>query len=209
MKLTELIGKLSERLNLPLPGKDCQYQLAASDRNGLINFPIPSEEKLRKAAVLILLYEKNNTPYTVLIKRPVYNGAHSGQIAFPGGKYEEKDTDLQATALRESNEEIGLDTEQINIIGKLTPLYIPVSNIMVHPFVAYTKKPPSFSIDKQEVEYTIEASLKDFLNPSSLKSTQLILNNMQITAPYFDVNKEMVWGATAMIMNELLNILSN
>lgn len=207
MEFESLIDTLKDRLKKPLPGKDCQYLMAASDRTGNNKIPIADKPK-RDAAILILLYKKNNKTYTVLIKRPVYNGVHSGQISFPGGKKEDIDRTIIDTALRESKEEIGVKISNIDILGQLSTLLIPVSNIEVFPVVGYSKEIPSFVIDKKEVNYTIEVAISDLLDPKNKKTKEILIHNQKVIAPYFDIQNETIWGATAMIINELKCVLN-
>ncbi len=121
-----------------LPGTEVQWQMASSDRM-LRNFPRVPGKNARIAAVLILLYPYKESVYTVLIQRHDYIGVHGGQISLPGGKKEPSDENIIMTAVREANEETGVDPEQIEIIGTLTPLSIPVSNMIVYPVVGWIK----------------------------------------------------------------------
>ena len=138
-----------------------------------------------------------------------YNGHHSGQIAFPGGKVEPTDTDLKATALREFFEETGSDITP-TIIGKLTPVYIPVSKCMVQPLVSYVEQKPNFSASAYEVNELIEWEITDLLNPEIIKETTIEPTpGLKLKTPYFDVQGKVLWGATAMMLNELKIIISH
>ncbi|MCP4522165.1 MAG: CoA pyrophosphatase [Cytophagales bacterium] len=157
----------------------------------------------RRSAVLLLLYPNNDKLYSVLMKRPEYDGKHSGQISLPGGKYEEDDIDLKTTAVREFKEEVGVDITKDKIIGTLEDIYIPPSNFLVSPFVAYISQKPSFVPDQREVERLIEYPIQRLLETDVIQHThQEISNNMKIKVPYFDIDDEIVWGATAMILGE-------
>jgi 8-oxo-dGTP pyrophosphatase MutT (NUDIX family) len=162
----------------------------------------PAPKSAKKAAVLIVLYYKQNELFTVFIQRTEYNGAHSGQISLPGGMHECSDSDMLATAIREANEEIGLNPLQTNILGALTPLYIEVSNINVHPFVGFSKKEIDFQIDKKEVVHIIETPVKNFLDPANRHIGIIKVRNTEIEAPWYEIQKKQIWGATAMIMAE-------
>ncbi len=150
--MQNFIESLKKELQKDLPGTDIQWQMASSDRM-VRNFPRTPGKDARIAAVLILLYPKNGSVYTVFIQRPDYNGVHGGQISFPGGKQEPEDKDIIHTALREANEETGVDPEKISVIGTLTPLFIPVSNMLVTPVVGSIDHIPTFRQEVREVEF--------------------------------------------------------
>jgi 8-oxo-dGTP pyrophosphatase MutT (NUDIX family) len=190
-----------------LPGTEVQWALASSDRM-VRNFPrIPRNDSL-EAAVLILLYPYRKKIHTVFIQRPEYDGVHGGQISFPGGKKEKDDADLFHTAIREAAEETGIEKEGLEIIGALTPLYIPVSNIMVTPVVAWSARRPHFRIQASEVRFVIEARLKRFLDYSIVKTREFEIRGESIDIRYFDYDGHVIWGATAMIFHELLTIIN-
>ena len=142
-----------------------------------------------------------------LIKRQIYNGVHSGQISLPGGKKDEKDKTLWETATRELNEELGVDLSYIKKIKKLKSIYIPPSNFLVTPFIAYSKKIPDFIINKREVAELIIVKLDDLilLNKVNKRVTNSYLNNVKV--PGYKINKNFIWGATAMILKEFKHIL--
>ena len=159
-----------------------------------------------KSAVLILLYLQRNEIYIVLTKRSVKLRKHSGQISFPGGKFDEIDNDLLVTAFREAKEEIGLDKADITVLGWLSSLIIPVTNFEVHPLVVFSEQKPRFSINKEEVECIIEAPILDFVDLDNIKRTSFgnSTSGRFLEAPYFDIEGHKIWGATAMIISELL-----
>lgn len=161
--------------------------------------------KYRQSAVAILLFEENNIWKTVLIERPVYEGSHSGQMAFPGGKTEKFDENIVATALREMQEEIGFEDENIMHLGALTSVYIPVSQFMVFPQVFYTHKRPDFIADKREVASIVTFPLFNLLNPNRLLKKDILIDNGRTLKgmSYFDIENKVVWGATCLILNEL------
>jgi len=128
--------KLKTEIQKGLPGTEVQWQMASSDRM-IKNYPRSPGKDARNAAVLILLYPLKGSIYTVFMQRPEYEGIHSGQISFPGGKVEPADDNIIQTAIREANEETGVDPEKISVINTLTPLFIPVSNILVTPVVGW------------------------------------------------------------------------
>jgi 8-oxo-dGTP pyrophosphatase MutT (NUDIX family) len=199
--VNSFISKLNIALSEKLPGKDVQYKMAPTGR-----LPLFPKKEVIQGSVLILLYPREKI-HVVLIKRSDYDGPHGGQVSFPGGKSEPSDVDVIHTALREANEEVGINPGDITILGTLTPLYIPPSNFMVSPVVAYSAKIPDFQINTREVNYVFTPSIDDFLKPDTLKYKTLEIFKENISVPYFDVNNEEVWGATAMIMNEFLEIV--
>jgi 8-oxo-dGTP pyrophosphatase MutT (NUDIX family) len=171
------------------------------------NFPRSPGEDARVAAVLILLYPFNNSIYTVFMQRHNYDGVHGGQISFPGGKMENADKDLIETALREVNEETGVDPKTISIIGTLTPLFIPVSNMLVTPVVGWSAKKPDYIEQPEEVVFLFDADIKRLLEPSILKTKPMQIRGESINVKYFDYDGNVIWGATAMMLHELLTII--
>ncbi|WP_320052021.1 CoA pyrophosphatase [uncultured Acetobacteroides sp.] len=165
-------------------------------------------EKTKKSAVLILFYEKNEEVYFCLIKRPTYEGHHSGQVAFPGGKFEVKDESLRNTALREANEEVGIDIGRVDIVNELTTIFIPVSDFTVKPYIATTSLVPIFHPESHEVDYIIEAKLSDLMN-SQLVEVEINLSKEKSSAPAYIINNENIWGGTAMILTELKLLLES
>jgi len=160
----------------------------------------------KKAAILCLLYPQNNALHFALIKRVSYEGVHSNQVGFPGGKLELNETPLEA-ALRETEEEIGVKVAESAIIGSLTELYIPPSNFLVYPYVAHINAAPQFVLEKKEVAYSIEVSLANLLKPENIKNKEMQFSYGTLNNPYFGLKNEIVWGATAMILNELREVL--
>lgn len=163
----------------------------------------------RLGGVMVLLYPHENEIYIPLMKRPEYDGAHSGQISFPGGKLEEVDSDLVDTALRETHEEIGIARDQIEVIGKLSELFIIASNFKVLPTVGLLKEPPSFIPDPIEVAEVLTMPLNHLHDHSIRKVKEMHFPPYTIFSPYFEVRGEVVWGATAMMLSELSAILDD
>jgi 8-oxo-dGTP pyrophosphatase MutT (NUDIX family) len=201
------IENLKTNLQKPLPGVEAQFEMAHVKREKVLANSLDSQN-YRPSAVLILLYPNELQQTSVLlIERMTYDGYHSGQIALPGGKVEPDDIDLQATALREFFEETGAD-EMPTIIGKLTPVYIPVSKFMVQPFVSYVEQKPNFSASAYEVNELIEWEITHLLNPDIIKETTIEpTHGYKLKTPYFDVQGKVLWGATAMMLNELKWVL--
>lgn len=163
----------------------------------------------RLSGVLLLLYKnKYNELQTILIKRAEYEGVHSGQISFPGGKMENSDTSIIETALREANEEIGIEPSKIEILGRLTDVFIPVSNFIVSPIVGWADEPPIFKIDEREVASIINLSIKDIhLTDITAHYSIELHNKTRIKAPCFIINEAVIWGATALMLNEFKHLL--
>jgi len=159
-----------------------------------------------KSAVLVLLFLQDNEFSIILTKRSSNLRKHGGQISFPGGKYDDSDANLQETALREAREEIGFNSNNVEVLGWLSSLIIPITNFVVHPLVVFCKHKPDFSINKEEVERIIEAPINELTNLSNIKRTSFgnSTSGRFIEAPYFDINGNKIWGATAMIISEFL-----
>ena len=204
--MNKFADNLKSEILKGLPGTEVQWQMASSDRM-VRNFPRIPGKDARIAAILILLYPYKGSVYTVFMQRPDYNGVHSGQISFPGGKKEPSDENIIQTAIREANEETGVNPEKISVIGTLTPLFIPVSNTIVTPVAAWIKEKPLFNHQAEEVVFLFDADIKRFFDPSIIKTKPLKIGEETIDVKYFDYEGNMIWGATAMILHEMLIIL--
>lgn len=202
MSIPPEIKLLQEKVREDLPGLHVQLEMAPVTR---LSFKKPEETK--KAGVLILLYPKNNIYYLVFIQRPTYNGAHSGQISFPGGQFEEADDNLIKTALRESYEEIGICTEDVKVLGSLSPLYIPVSNFEVKPVVGYLSYTPKFKADPIEVNHIIELPLYEVADIQNKDEVDMHIRGEVFRVPCFYPASYKIWGATAMILSELIHVI--
>jgi 8-oxo-dGTP pyrophosphatase MutT (NUDIX family) len=203
-KLIQFAGFLKERLLQELPGKQAHFKMIPSVRLSEFD-PIP--EKARKSSVLILLFEKNNKIFTVLIQRPVYKGVHSAQISFPGGSFQKTDLSLENTALRETEEEIGIEHEKINIIGSLTELYIPPSNFRVKPFIAFCTEMGELIPDNYEVKKIHTIEINEFEGDKNVKSKKIrIQSGKEYDTCYYDIKGLTIWGATAMILSEFAEL---
>ncbi|MFP4557556.1 MAG: NUDIX hydrolase [Bacteroidales bacterium] len=200
-----IIQRLKLNLSNELPGASAQARMAPTLRSDLHLHANP-DSTTRQSAVLIPVFAYEGLASTLLIRRTTYNGVHSGQISFPGGKQEEHDTDLIQTALREAQEEVGIDPTLVKVVGTLTPLYIPVSNMMVLPVVGVMPSIKKLHLNLQEVEYTITARLSLFKNPDNFSVKTICINKQPISAPFYTIGKEEVWGATAMIISELTEL---
>ena len=173
--------------------------------------PIVVPENARPSAVLCLLFPIDIELHMLLMKRREDKTAHSAQVSFPGGSYEATDADFKATALREAQEEVGIVSSDVDILGALTPLYIPVSNFNVYPFVGYSAERPQYNLSHNEVSYTIEVPLSSLLHPDRKSVTDVV--SPVVPGVIRNVNAykledgTIIWGATAMMISELEAIL--
>lgn len=209
MEFHDFIRILKNGLKAPLPGVESHLNMSPRPINRKRFDPIRPDNH-RKGAVLLLFYPDQEEAFFPLIKRPVYDGVHSGQIALPGGKMELDDPDLIFTALREASEEVGVNPDKVEILGKMTDLYIAPSNFLVTPVLGFSNSKPDFLPEEKEVERIIQTTIRHLSSPEILKQKSLnVSNSFRLDTPYFDIENEVVWGATAMILGELLQILEN
>jgi len=207
MEFNTFLTHISKLKELPLGGIESQFKMAPELRRKYSLKGIEANNP-KDSAVLALFYpDKDYNTKILLMLRASYNGVHSAQISFPGGKKEENDANLQNTALRETEEEIGVLKNEIIIVRELTKTYIPPSNFWVTPFIGILKRIPVFKTN-DEVEKLIEISLIDILDENSMTSKNLTTSYMQnIDVPCFKLNNYIVWGATAMILSEIKDLL--
>jgi 8-oxo-dGTP pyrophosphatase MutT (NUDIX family) len=203
----EHLHMIRQGLARDLPGHD-GFLRHTSYRRELIDEALKKEPSPRYSAVLIVLFPVGGITHTVLIKRPEYEGVHSGQIAFPGGRMEPQDRDLEQTARREFTEETGARTDKFEILGTLSPLYIPPSRSLVTPFIASAPERLEFNPDDHEVQSLLHPSFDEILAPGLLSFTERFVSTTQIKSavPYFGIQGEVVWGATAMMIAELREV---
>ncbi len=209
MQFLHFLEHLKQLLDTPLCGRVSHLKLAPDYRKSdLLN--ANKRDNARQAAVLLLFYpDLTGETRLVLTKRASYPGHHADQISFPGGKKELKDASLKQTALRETLEEIGITIPENNVIRKLTKLYIPPSNFLVAPYIGYTNTTPKFRVN-HEVCKIISPKLSDLLHDTIISQKPITSNTGQShIIPYFLIEGEMVWGATAMILSELLDLFNN
>lgn len=204
------IDEIRYRLTQPLPGREAQLRMAFSQRAIALKQNPYHPANARVACVTLMLWQNNQTWHTVLIQRTANPlDRHSGQVSFPGGKHDQTDTSLEHTALREAEEEIGIPPSQLEILGALTDLYIPVSNFIVHPFVGLVTGAPQFSPQPGEVDSILTPSIGHFQQAENKDFRELVVGTGMLLkdVPCFLVEGRAVWGATAMIMSEFLEIL--
>lgn len=199
---------LAGKLKQPLPGPLAHEPLRAVPI-GLIKPRFEHATAPKPGGVMILLYEEGGTIKFPLTKRHDYLGTHGGQISLPGGKSELGESMID-TALRETEEEIGVDRARVEVIGTLSEFFVIPSNFMVTPVVGYLKAGAKFRPDPKEVVRIIHGSLSELILPDAVKTKEIVAANVfPLMAPHFEIEGEVVWGATAMILNEFRIVLQN
>jgi len=201
MNFTSLL--LSKIEEIPTLGLKAQLKMAPPQRFGTMKTLLAIPENVRYAAVMMLLYPIEGELHFCLIQRSNYAGKHSGQISFPGGKKEEEDVDYWATALRETQEEVGVDSSKVTLLKQLSSTYIPPSNFYDYPYMAYVESRPNFIPEKGEVAQVIEVPLNDLLKEASMQEGSITASySDEVVVPMFVFDSCDVWGATAMILAE-------
>lgn len=207
--MIQTVAKLREALSRPLPGLEAQLRMAPAPRLGWD--PLKFPEGACDGAALLLVYPHDDTVHVALTVRGSGLRNHTGQVSLPGGRVEGGET-FEAAALREAQEEIGVDPSTVEILGPLTPLHIPVSGFLLHPIVGSTSMRPAFQRAEWEVARIIEAPVSLLSDPALIKRemrTRTVNGQtIDVNVPYFDIDGEKVWGATAMVLAEFCAILS-
>lgn len=199
-----LVARLTVRLGTELPGSAAQRLMAPVPRT-----PWPTDlspEAARQAAALLLLYPLEGTACLALTRRASHLTRHGGQISFPGGVIEPEET-VEGSALREAHEEVGVDPTEVRVIGRLTPLHIFVSGFVVHPVVAAAGARPQFAPDPYEVDRILDVPLPVLMDPATVRLRRKTAEARHFEVPYFSIDGETVWGATAMMLAEFLTVL--
>jgi 8-oxo-dGTP pyrophosphatase MutT (NUDIX family) len=206
--MNTIINQLRQALSKPLPGLEAQLRMAPTPRVGWDPLKFPDDA--RAAAALLLLYPHNDTANLALTVRGAELRNHTGQVSFPGGRVDEGET-IEQAALREANEEVGVDPRTIEILGQLTPLHIPVSRYILHPIVGFATMRPAFQRAEWEVARIIEAPVRVLHDPVTVKRetrTRLVNGQtIEVDVPFFDIDGEKVWGATAMVLAEFCALM--
>jgi len=194
---------------MELPGEEYHLKMAPIERLRELKQQARKSKSARKAGVMALFYPgKNKETYLILILRKTYKGVHSAQVGFPGGKVEPEDANIQETALRETEEEVGVSPQAISVLKKLTEIYIPPSDFFVQPFLGITAKEPKFVPQEDEVEALIEVPLSLFMNDDILITKKISTSYAtEIDVPAYLLNDHVVWGATAMMLSEVRQLL--
>lgn len=204
--IDDFSAKLRAALLGQLPGLSSHQRMMSYQRI-TANEAVKSVPDVRLGSVLVPVYPHRGELYTSLMLRPKYHGVHSGQISFPGGKREGNES-IRETALRESNEELGIIPGKVEILGTLSQVFIPPSKFLVTPYIGVLRERPEFVPDAREVEKVLEVPLSILLNDSSITTREVTIMsyNTPISVRCFLVEENVIWGATAMIISELKDI---
>lgn len=209
MNFSEFEKRVANVTKMELPGEAVQFKMAPIERLKELKQQAREKNTARKAGVMALFYpDVNQETHLILILRRTYKGVHSAQVGFPGGKLEPEDNSLEEAALRETEEEVGVSRRVISVLKELTEIYIPPSNFFVQPFMGITHTTPNFIPQLDEVEALIEVRLTDFLNDRII-TTQILSTSYatNIEVPVYNLNGHTVWGATAMMLSEVRELL--
>jgi len=208
MDFQDFLKYVPKFVEVVLPANESHYKMAPQERIDSLNSMEMISKNPKTAAVMMLFYPKKGRTHLVLIVRNSYEGIHSAQIAFPGGKYETEDLNFSNTALRETYEEIGVSPNFMEIIKSFTHIYIPPSNFMVYPFMGICKEEITFIPDSNEVSKIIELPLSDFLDDTLIVTVNMSTSyGINCVVPAFKIEEHIVWGATAMMLSELKDVL--
>lgn len=202
-----MIQKLQQEILTELPAWVAHQKMAPPIRRPMPNMP----DTVRQSAVCILLFEKNNEWFIILIKRTEDGKTHGGQISFPGGRLDDNDFSLTYCAQRECEEEIGLGKDKIKVLGTLSHLYIPPSNFLVTPIVCFSDQVKKLIPSENEVAAILEVPLSKLFSPSSKKTKEVWSSSDKtkaMQAPIYQFEEHIIWGATAMILSEFEAIFS-
>lgn len=201
----DLIPFLKSRLRNNLPGKDAQLRMAPKPIAEGPHRQLTPNSTAIPSSVLILLFPNENEDWELLLTLRSNDIDHGGQISFPGGRAEADETTTE-TALREAHEEVGIDPQQINTIGKLSKLFISHSNTQVTPVIGYMPASTHFIANPDEVEEIFTVELDSLITKKNLIEEQWKLQDYKYKVPYWDVHHVPLWGATAMMLNEFLDL---
>ncbi|MCM8570721.1 CoA pyrophosphatase [Gramella jeungdoensis] len=202
-------NRISKLKKMPLPGEVAHRKLAPLIRIKELSEINIKDRNPQEAGVMAVFYpDEDSLTRLVLILRKAYKGVHSNQIGFPGGRVEEEDRDLQDTALRETEEEVGIPQKEIQVVKKLSRLYIPPSNFWVQPFLGIVESTPHMIPQESEVEEILKVKLTDFLDDRNIISENLSTSYARnIEVPAYKLNGYTVWGATGMMLSEIRELI--
>ncbi len=208
MKVDKIITLIKERVgnNLELPGWKSHKKMAVIPINNITEKAFISPKGAKQASVGIVVFQENNKLFFFLTKRTENVEHHKGQVSLPGGAIEKNESAMDAS-LRETYEEIGIDSSTLRILGELSSLYTPVSHFNIHVFLWYSNTKPDISIDNNEVEKVYRISFDELTNNNLVTHTPIIKSGIKINVPAYHFNECICWGATAMILTELKDII--
>ncbi len=210
MQFHYFINNITNLKKEKLLATDAHIKMAPLERITYLKDKSYSEKQPKNAAVLMLVYPKNDIAHLALIVRNTYPGVHSSQISFPGGKEELDDESLEYTALRETEEEVGIEMHRIEIIRQFSEIYIPPSNFLVTPYLGFSTENLEFKPNPDEVKRVLELPIHQLLNDEIIVHTKMTTSYAtNIDVPAFQVEKYVVWGATAMMLSELKELFKN
>ncbi len=205
MEIKNALRMLEEKFTGPMPGFKAQMRMTPHPRPGnRLYFEV--EKSSIKAGVLLLFYPCKDKLYLVLTRRTDNVDFHKGQISLPGGRQEPEES-LEQTALREAQEELRIDPDSVRVLGRLTPLFIPPSNYCIYPVVGFSESRPDFHPAAQEVAEVIEIPVKHLLDPESTHKETWSIRGAEIEVPFYLFRGHKIWGATAMVLAELIEVL--
>lgn len=203
--MRDFITFLSNRLEKSLPGRDAQIEMAPKPVSEGDMRQMDPPEGVNQSSVLVLLFPNEEGKLELTLTLRSNDIDHGGQISFPGGRAHEEESAVE-TALREAEEEVGIDPESVHVIGQLSDLYVSHSNNLVIPIVGFLNQRPNFQIDPREVEEVFAVELDSLLHKKNLTVEDWNLRSHTYKVPYWDIHRVPLWGATAMMLNELLEI---
>jgi 8-oxo-dGTP pyrophosphatase MutT (NUDIX family) len=210
MKFTHFINNIANLKKEKLLATDAHIKMAPLERISYLKDKSYTENEPKNAAVLMLVYPKNEVAHLALIVRNTYPGVHSSQISFPGGKEELEDVTLEITALREAEEEVGVQMNKVEIIRQCSEIYIPPSNFLVTPFLGFSDENLQFTPNPAEVKRVLELPIHKLLNDETIVQTKMTTSYAtDIEVPAFQVENFLIWGATAMMLSELKELFKN
>jgi len=207
IEIITLANKIKIEAQINLPGIEAHKIMLPEGRN-IPNYYLNKIGNYKQSAVFILFFQEEKNIHVLLTQRNQYEGKHSGQISFPGGKKEEYDDSLLTTAYRETYEEVGIHQNNINLIAALSPLYIPVSNFFVQPYLGYLNELPELKINSREVKSIVKFPIQFLKEAERIKIQRIEASSgLFLTVPVFEIGENVIWGATAMMLSEIASLI--
>ena len=209
MQFKTFLSRLSKVGEVSLPAEKAHLKMAPASRNSFKTYPEEVLKDAKQAGVMALFYPNaQQETHILLMLRQTYKGTHSAQVSFPGGQYEANDNNLKYTALRETYEEVGVPLKTMTVVKALSPVYIPPSNFHVQPYLGYATTTPAFVKQDDEVKALIEVNVDDLLNEATVRTKTVRTSySAEVEVPAFQLNGFTVWGATAMMLSEVKDLI--